>query len=559
MNRRTRRRFLKDAGTLTAAAAVAPLLASRLVPDAQAAGPRPNVLFLMVDDLNDFPGAFGGYSGSLTPNIDKLARQGVAFQRAFCAAPYCGASRASIMTGAAPYRTGVTGNQNIMDAAERAKASAKLGQPDLLTIPAFFRSQGYRVSGGGKLFHGGFGRPATTGFDENAWHEYLQTDWNEIANVFRGVRNYRDNRTYDQLMGTTQASEGALGDLPNMIGADYNTIDQENMMPDKRLAAWAVNQFLTGAASPAQPWFMGVGIYRPHIAMFVPQRFYDMYPLDSIRVPDYYEQLDDLRDLPDFALRYLVNMDWTAYGSRLPDGSKSSDEYLLQAMLPKNNRNGHAQAIQAYLASVTFADECVGQVLSALDHSGQRGNTIVVLCSDHGWALGEKLTWQKYKLWEKATRVPFIISKPGVGGVNNYTPVSLLDLFPTLVEMTGGALPTWAAGQLSGVSLAPLLANQASASTEWGTAVITTQAVDPSSNGDATNGPNALVFHSVRTNQWRYVRYPQTAGAAFREELYDLSVDPAEKRNLLYWEPDKYRPIADALLGMLTKKIGPLV
>ena len=537
-----RRQFLKNSGLLGGAALASRLPELRNIANA-ASSQKKNVIFISIDDLNDCPVNFSPSSGALTPNISKLASEGVAFQNAFCAAPYCGASRSSTLTGIAPYRSGMVYNENILTPDNLQAAQAKIRQSQILTLPGYFKSQAYQTWGAGKIFHAGFLGPGVSdrNYDAGSWSEYFEADAGDIAKAFPGVRNYRDNRTYAQMV----AGEQAPGDMPSMIGADYNTLDQENMMPDKLVASWATNK-LMNQANATQPFFLGLGFFRPHIGMYVPQRFYDLYPLSSIHVPDYRDQLADIGDLPPYAVRNLVNMDWTAYGKKLPDGSASSDHYLLQAMAPKENRAGDAQVIQAYYASVSFVDECVGQVMTALDASGLRQNTVVVLWSDHGWFLGEKLSWQKYKSWEKSTRVPLIVSAPGGPVGNNQSVVSLLDLYPTLVELTGGAMPSYAQNQLDGHSFLSLIQNPSTYDVDrYNVCTQTPEGV-----------PGQTPFHSIRTDRWRYISYPKAAGDTFYEELYDLKADPGEKTNLLYAYADQYAAIRDALANLLKIKTG---
>lgn len=544
MSSSSRRQFMKQLAVGLGAAAGGGLIGSR---KAHGGGGAPmNVLFVSIDDLNDFPAPFGGYPGIHTPYMNQLASQSVVFQKAYCAGPYCGASRSSTLTGAAPYRTGIIDNVNIMDPSLLPGALSRLGQPQLCTLPRYFQSLGYQTVGGGKIFHGGFGAGAANSYyDETAWTEYFNTDFMEIAKTFPGVRNYRENRTWQQVM----MGDVAPGDMPSMIAADYNSFDQEVVMPDRKLAAWAANK-LVNHQLDSQPFFMALGFFRPHIAMYVPQRFYDLYPLSSVYVPDYREQLDDLTDLPEFALRNLLNMDWTGYGKTLPSGEVSSDHYLLQAMASKDGRDGQAQCVQAYLASITFADECLGHVLAALDQSGLRQNTVVVLWADHGWFLGEKLSWQKYKIWEPASRVPCMISVPNGPTGNCNSVVSLLDLYPTLVDLTGGTLPSYAAHQLDGRSLRPLLEQP---QCDLDTFAVTTQSL--AETGTMPGGAPTM-FHSLRTSRWRYIQYPPMSGATLSEELYDLDADPHEKRNLLYWEPDRYEGVRAALAAALHTRVS---
>ena len=534
---KTRREFLKNAGLL-GGAALAANVTTGLPRAIGASAHRPNILFISIDDLNNCPSPFDPLSGAITPNIQKLADEGVAFQNAFCAAPYCGASRSSTLTGIAPPRSGVIYNQNLMTPSVMTNVLPKIKQSSILSLPAYFQTQGYQTWGAGKIFHAGFLGPNVSdrSYDPGAWSDYFEADAADIARTYPGARNYRDNRTYQQLV----AGEGAMGDLPSMVGADYNTVDQENLMPDKLVAAWAVNK-LANVATDQQPFFMGLGFFRPHIGMYVPQRFYDLYPLQSIRAPNFRDQIADIEDLPNYALRNLVNMDWTAYGATLADGTPSSDQYLLQQMAAKDGRAGDAQVIQAYYASVTFADECLGQVMTALDRSGLRDSTTVVLWADHGWFLGEKLSWQKYKSWEKSTRVPLIISTPNGPTGTNRSVVSLLDLYPTLVELSNGQMPAAQSNQLDGLSVCPLLRNPTVLDKDR--FCVCTQS--------PSGAPGEPGFHSVRTDRWRYIAYPPQANGELSEELYDLAADPTEKKNLLYWEPRKHEAVRETLADLL--------
>jgi arylsulfatase A-like enzyme len=221
-------------------------------------------------------------------------------------------------------------------------------------------------------------------------------------------------------------------------------------------------------------------------------------------------------------------------------------------MLAKQNRSGHAQAIQAYLASITYVDECIGQVLAALDRSGLRQNTIVVLWSDHGWFLGEKLSWQKFKMWERASRVPLVISTPNGPRGNCFSPVSLLDVFPTLAELAHAPIPDAYKRQIDGRSLSSHLANPGA---EYSTYAVTTQSIARTGDtGPGQPGPGTDIFHSIRTNRWRYTKYPDFPGAALSEELYDLRNDPGETRNLLFWEPDRHADVRATLAELLRRR-----
>ena len=252
--------------------------------------------------------------------------------------------------------------------------------------------------------------------------------------------------------------------------------------PDGQVIDWA-EKFL--AKDHQQPFFLGVGIFRPHVPWFNPSKYVDMYPLDQIEVPEVKE--DDLNDIGD-------------YGKRLALDGGSKHEKVLEF-------GEWEEAVQAYLASISFADASLGKVLNALDNSQYKDNTIIVFWSDHGYHLGEKQHWHKFTLWERSTRVPFIIVAPQVAapGSKSGRPVSLLDIYPTLVELAD--LPH--NETLEGQDLTPLLRDP---NAKWEHPAITTH-----EKGN----------HSVRTENWRYIRYHTG-----EEELYDHQKDPGEWNNL---------------------------
>jgi arylsulfatase A-like enzyme len=252
-------------------------------------------------------------------------------------------------------------------------------------------------------------------------------------------------------------------------------------MGDSQVANWICGQL---SREQDAPFFLGCGFYRPHLPWYVPQKYLDMFPLDSIELPNVKE--DDLDDIPQAG----VNM-------ARPNGDHA-------------NVLRHKQwkmAVQGYLASIAFADECVGRVLDALDNGPHRDNTIIVMCSDHGWHLGEKLHWRKFALWEEATRNNLIVAAPGITepGSTCGAPVNLIDIYPTLIDLCGLS----SNAVLEGESLLPLLS-------------------DPTLSRQrpalTTNGRNN---HSLRSERWRYIRY-----ADGTEELYDHDNDEMEWRNL---------------------------
>jgi len=431
---------------------------------------RPNLLFIAVDDLNDWIGALGGYEGVKTPNLDRLAARSVTFTRAYCSAPACNPSRASLMTGRRPSTTGVYHNSQPWRPA----------MPDAVTLSQHFIKAGYQVHGGGKIFHGAFPERAS-------WEEYFAQRRDPLAGASAKPKKKKNK-------------EGADG-RPFPFGP-LDVADAD--MADVKLTDWAVDEL---AQETDRPFFLAVGIYKPHLPWHVPQKYFDLYPISDVTRPIVPE--NDLDDVPS-AGRAMAK----------PQGDHR-----------KIVEGGHWDAaVQAYLAAIAFTDGQIGRLLDALDASPHADNTIVVLWGDHGWHLGEKEHWRKFALWEEATRVPLFVSVPGVtsAGTQCGRTVSLLDLYPTLVELCH--LPPEEG--LEGDSIARLLADPAA---EWDRPAVT------------THGRNN---HAVRSERWRYIRYEDGS-----EELYDHEHDPMEWKNLA--GDSQWNDVKASLAKYLPKKNVP--
>ena len=441
------------------------LLALFFLSQGAAFGDRnPNVLFLAVDDMKDWVNCLGGYEGKVhTPNIDRLAGDGMLFTNAHCASPKCAPSRAALMTGLRPSTTGLYDNGHWWFP----------NLPDVVTIPVHFRNNGYTAQGAGKIFHHTAGNHPPNQWDDFRRITFQSDPW------FRGSRlNYPwssptpfpDGFPLSGVKGL--GHENDWGALP-ISGSDYD---------DAMSTEYAV-RFLKSRSSDEVPFFLACGIFRPHLPWYVPQEFFDLYSLDEVRIPQVPQ--DDLDDLPKAALKFAK--------------ARRSDLTTIDAA----DRMRHA--VRAYLASISYADAQLGRVLDALRKSPHADNTIVALWSDHGWHLGEKRHWHKSTLWEEATRVPLIISVPGIASGKCSRAVSLLDLFPTLNELAG--LPTIESHD--GHSLVPLL-KRPDMKWKW-------PAVTEFQRGNA----------AVRTDRYRYIRYHDGS-----EELYDHKTDPFEWNNL---------------------------
>ncbi len=404
----------------------------------------PNVLIISIDDLNDWTGCMGGHPQAKTPNIDRLANRGTLFRNAHCQAPICTPSRASLLTGLYPSTTGLYFLQPGLESSEVANK-----RPNLLRQ---FAEAGYQTLGAGKFVHGSN--------EEKYFQEY-------------GGR----------MGGFGPTPEQKLSEFDGHPLWDWGAFpNDDQQMPDSKIADWAVDVL---HRKHDKPFFLVAGFWRPHVPMYAPQRWFDLFPRDGVQLPEVVA--NDREDLSDYAKALTIGLPAPRH------------EWFLE-------HDAWHDAVRAYLASVAFVDHCVGRVLEALETSGYQDNTIVLLLSDHGWHLGEKQRWAKRSLWNDSTRVPLIISAPGLEqAAATERPVGLIDIFPTLLELTGQR----AREDLQGLSLVPLLKD---GETVWARPILTTFC------------PNN---HSLRTTRWHYVRYADGS-----EELYDYESDPHEWNNL---------------------------
>ncbi len=413
------------------------LLALMALPGLSQEAKKYNVLFIAVDDLNDWIGPYGGYKGVSTPNIDKLAAEGVVFKKAYCAAPACNPSRTSLLTGIRPSTSGVYHNSQPWRPVLR----------DAVTLPQHFTANGYKVKGAGKIFHNSYNDP-------DSWPVYFPVPKSPVP---QGAPVY----------GKAHFDWSPVGEPDEHMG-DYLVVDQGITFLQEE---------------HDKPFFLAIGLTRPHLPWYVPQKYFDQYPLDKIVLPNVPD--NDLEDVP----RAGIDM-------AKPEGDH---KFVVE------NKQWE-KAVQGYLASISFADAQIGRLLDGLRQSKYAENTVIVFFGDHGWHLGEKKHWRKFALWEEAARVPFIVSAPGAArGKESVRTVNLLDIYPTLVELCGLS-PVKA---LEGNSLKSLLSNPEAG---WNRPSVTTHGKDN---------------HAVRSERYRYIRYADGS-----EELYDHEADPGEYKNL---------------------------
>lgn len=439
---------------------------------------KPNVLFIAIDDLNDYVSCMNGALSVPTPNIDKLAKQGRLFANAHCQAPICGPSRASIMTGLYPSTTG-----NYLQVRDSGIKKASKAASEAVFMPDYFEQFGYKTMAVGKIYHGG---DAAKTFQE-----------------YGGYFNMHGLRP-DKRMNYDPKK------LPNKTGGTYTDWGaypaHDSIVGDYKIARWAVNKL---EQKHHQPFFLGVGFNKPHVPWHVPQKWYDMFPIETIETPPY--KADDFNDIP-------IMAKMVAEAPMMP-----TTQELIKWQQWK-------EVIQAYAACVAFVDAQVGKVLDALENSEYAHNTIVVLWSDHGYHLGEKNRVAKQALWERDTRSILIIKPTNKikGGYSN-APVGLIDMYPTLLDMCN--LPELE--QLEGNSLKKLVLNPKS---DWGLP--------------------ALSFYgegniAVRGRRYRLTQYEDDS-----LELYDMKKDPNEWYNLA--NSEKYKKNIRNLQKYIPKEWTPL-
>jgi choline-sulfatase len=388
--------------------AMAALLAMANAPATAEAPARPNILFIAIDDLNDWVGPLGGHPLAKTPNMDRLAARGTVFTNAHVNATLCNPSRTSLMLGLRPTSTGIYGLAPWFRALPALRGR--------VTLPQHFARHGYRTYATGKIYHGGTGGKPGAGAEPEF----------QITAPFGGV----GARPPKKLIPPTP-----MGDHPLMDWGVWPPDNDDSKKGDYQVATWTAEQIRT--APREQPFFLAAGFFLPHVPCYATQQWFDLYPDDDRVLPPWRE--DDRDDTP----RASWHLHWSLPEPRL--------QWL-------RDNNQWRNLARSYLACISFVDAQVGRLLDALDESGRAGDTIIVLWSDHGYHLGEKAISGKNTLWERSTRVPLIFAGPGVAPGQRCTrPAELLDLFPTLAEAAGLPVP----GDLEGLSLVPQLKDAA--------------------------------------------------------------------------------------------------
>lgn len=429
----------------------------------------PNILFIAIDDLNDYISPLDNHPGVKTPNFDRLAKQSVTFANAHCAAPVCHASRVAMMTGVHPVKSGIY--KNLFGAHGPRWRDESPVLKNAVVLSQHFRDHGYHAAGGGKIFHTLQWTNGDSQNDPTAWDVYRGDPLDPISSDWP-----RPKLVPDAKLGIGPGRP--LGPR-KLFGAQPLQVPDEQT-GDHMVVDWAKAQL---AINFEKPLFLAVGLFRPHIPFEVPQRFFDMHPLKDIQLPEH--RADDL------------------------DDSRPPTRQPWHHWIVKNKQ--WEIFMQGYLASISYVDYELGRLLEALEHSPKKDTTIVILWSDHGFHIGEKENWEKFQLWDQTTRVPLFIHAPGLSkdGEKTREPATLTDVYPTLCELAGLPVPT----QCSGASLVPILKAPAE---KTGRLSLTSY-----------HFSNKGLAHAVSDPRYRYIRYHDGF-----EELYDLQEDPNEFTNI---------------------------
>jgi len=421
--------------------------------------PAYNVLFISVDDLNTDIGCYG-VSGVKTPNIDRLAEMGVRFDRAYCQYPLCGPSRQSLMFGLRPNSTGVFG----------LTGSTRTKNPSAVSLPELFRKNGIYTARVGKIYH--YMNPSaigTNGHDDDK-------SWDERFNPV-GIDKKRESEILVLENGTWQKAG------KRNLGVSFSWWDPESEDTEHTDGMVASKTIELIEKHKDKPFFIAAGFFKPHCPYVAPKRYFDMYPLAGIDMPDMQTEIADRDDIPEVALGRKNH--WVAH-------------------IPEDKLR---RLRQAYYATTTFLDAQIGRVLDALEKNDLMDKTIIVFWSDHGYFLGEKALWYKDNNFERALRAPMIISAPNMARGECERIVEFLDIYPTVADLTG-LTPL---SRLEGVSLRPLLINP---DAPW-----SRPAYSQTNKG-----------YSIRTQQYRFTRHGDTPDLW---ELYDHTNDPLERDNLV--------------------------
>lgn len=485
---------------------------------------KPNVLFIIVDDLKPILGCYGDPFVK-TPNIDRFAKEGVVFTNTYCQQAVCGPSRASFLTGMRPDYTGVwdleTEMRNI--------------NPEILSMPQFFKQNGYITAGIGKVFDS---RSVDENIDKPSWsipfykksNDYYPKEMGKAKGRYRGVKVLEEIEIYEKIGG----AKGLTGkELSNFIKINAKPSVESLDIPDNAYIDGATvlhsKDILKVLKENAKPFFFAVGITKPHLPFAVPKKYWDLYNRDEIQLAEFRENANNSP-----LVAYHGAGELYKYTDIPPIASFSDVKGGMELPFDKQK-----ELIHGYYASVSYADALIGKLISTLESLDLKDNTIVTIIGDHGWHLGDHNLWCKHSNFEQATRIPMIFKIPGIKASKTSALAEAVDIFPTLCDATGIKIPE----QLQGASLMPILKETKSKVKDYAVS-------------QYRRGKNMRTFgYSIRTERYRLTLWmkdfyrlykPFDQGYIVSGELYDYDNDPLETEN--YYNNKEYVSVKKELL-----------
>lgn len=512
------------------------------------AAEKPNVLFIAIDDLRPELGCYGSPIVK-SPNLDKLASSGLRFDRAYCQEAICSPSRASLLSGMRPDETGITHNY----------VEFRDLNPDVITLPQHFMANGYETVSSGKIFHRANADPQSWS-RKPAWEKTPFKKPNSTFALPENIELHQRQRK-EMFEKYGEASRRGLSSGPAYEMADvpdHTYIDGYNTEA-------AIATLKEMAKSDGKPFFLAMGYKLPHLNWVAPKKYWDLYDREEIKL--------------------ATQTSGPEGGAQI--GLHPSFELRVRAKIPKIGPMGDDLSrtlLHAYYASVSYVDALIGKLITALDESGERENTIIIVWGDHGWHLGEMGTWGKATNYEIATRVPLIISTPDMKarGQNSGALVELVDIYPTLCELADLPRPDhivgksfvplldepgkdwkeWALSQFPSPALREWAANPLSAEmreTFFGPLIEEVEGRVIEQQGDLWDRElfeQFLMGYSLRTDQYRFVTWLDSRDLKAEPvfvELFDHSVDPTETKNVADENPDVVAELSSKILTILKK------
>ena len=506
---------------------------------------KPNVLFIAIDDLKPLLGCYGNTLVK-TPNIDRLASMGTVFLNNYCQQAVCGPTRASILTGLRPDVTKV----------RDLKTKMRDMNPNIITLPEYFISQGYETSGVGKIFH-----PSCVDkkVDPQSWTiPFLFPKESDYSNGFPVQKHYQSpelkaQQAKEEEVIVTDEKDNGKGkgkdkkkgkkeevdeDGGGSRGPAFECLDLPDNAYEDGVTALLAEKQIMKLSKGSKPFFMAVGFHKPHLPFVSPKKYWDLYKREDMPVAEFQEHAANSKDFS-----YQFPGELTSY-SGVKEFAKYNDKSVNKFDLSIDKQK---ELVHAYYAAVSYVDAQVGILLNTLEKSGTLNNTIIVLWGDHGWHLGDHDMWGKHTNYEQATKAPLIIAAPGIKSGKSKSMTEFVDVFPTLCELSGGT----PAAYLEGKSLVPVMKNNKASVKEYAMS----QYPRKMDKADITeeDKKGKLMGYSLRTEQYRYTVWlknytsdkPYSADKVYTRELYDYVKDPLEKVNVS--EDKNYAAIAAKL------------